>query len=151
MEKTPEEYVARVTEVFAEVRRVLRPDGTLWVNLGDCYANDGKRGGATGGKHASGLHGQSAGLGRAKRCTGLKPKDLVGIPWMVAFALRAAEKTSEALGIPIATEGFGELIDACIASLDGTMPEALAAAQALDVDVIYVCLVALAAMGMEDE
>jgi DNA modification methylase len=91
LERTPDEYVARLTGVFAEVRRVLRDDGTLWLNLGDSYANDGKWGGSSGGKHVTALHGQHAagGLGRGKRKTGLKPKDLVGIPWRVAFALQA--------------------------------------------------------------
>lgn len=88
LEESPEAFVARLVEVFAEVRRVLRADGTCWVNLGDSYANDGKWGGATSGKHVSGLHGQG-GVGRGKRFTGLKPKDLVGIPWRVAFALQA--------------------------------------------------------------
>lgn len=88
-EKTPDEYVAKMVEVFRELRRVLKNDGTLWLNLGDSYANDGKWGGSSGGKHASALHGNPGGLGRGKRETGLKPKDLVGIPWMVAFALRA--------------------------------------------------------------
>ncbi len=87
LEKSPAEYVARLVEVFREVRRVLKPDGTLWLNLGDSYANDGKWGGSTGGKHVKGLQGTS--IGRAKRFTGLKPKDLIGIPWAVAFALRA--------------------------------------------------------------
>lgn len=87
LEQSPEEYVARLVEVFREVRRVLRDDGTCWVNLGDSYANDGKWGGYTGGKHARNLHGSP--IGRNKRYTGLKPKDLIGIPWMVAFALRA--------------------------------------------------------------
>lgn len=81
-------YVAEMVAVFREVRRVLRADGTLWLNLGDCYANDGKWGGATGGKHAAGLHG-STGVGRQKLATGLKPKDLIGLPWRVAFALQA--------------------------------------------------------------
>ncbi len=87
LEPTPEEYVDRMVEIFAEVRRVLKADGTLWLNMGDSYANDYKWGGATGGKHASALHGSQ--IGRAKRRTGLKPKDLVGIPWRVAFALQA--------------------------------------------------------------
>ncbi len=87
LEKTPEEYVGKMVDVFREVRRVLRNDGTIWVNLGDSYANDTKWGGATGGKHVSDLHGNS-GVGRQKVTTGLKAKDLVGIPWMVAFALR---------------------------------------------------------------
>lgn len=86
LEPTVKEYVAKLVEVFAEVRRVLRDDGTLWLNLGDSYANDGKWGGATGGKHAVGLHGEP--VGRLRRDTGLKPKDLIGIPWRVAFALQ---------------------------------------------------------------
>lgn len=87
LESTPAEYVGRLVEVFREVRRVLRDDGTLWLNLGDSYANDGKWGGSSGGKHATALHG-TTGIGRGKVSTGLKPKDLVGIPWRVAFALQ---------------------------------------------------------------
>ena len=85
-ESTPAEYVENLVNVFREVRRVLRDDGTLWLNLGDSYANDGKWGGRTSGKHASGVHDTS--VGRLKRSTGLKPKDLIGIPWRVAFALQ---------------------------------------------------------------
>lgn len=66
----------------------LRDDGTLWLNIGDSYANDGKWGSSSGGKHAKSLHGNT-GVGRTKVTTGLKPKDLIGIPWMLAFALRA--------------------------------------------------------------
>jgi DNA methylase len=66
---------------------VLRDDGTCWVVMADSYANDSKWGGTTGGKHAKGLHG--APVGRQKRQTGLKPKDLVGIPWRLALALQA--------------------------------------------------------------
>ena len=93
LEPTPEEYVARMVEVFREVRRVLRDDGTLWLNLGDSYARD-----AAKGQHKPGDAGLQAyiydqGGGRASvtadlTACGLKPKDLVGIPWMVAFALR---------------------------------------------------------------
>lgn len=86
LELTPDAFVAEMVAVFSEVRRALRPDGTLWLNLGDSYANDGKWGGHTGGKHASAIH--CSPIGRNKRYTGLKPKDLIGIPWMVAFALR---------------------------------------------------------------
>jgi len=86
MERTPAEYVAALVDVFREVRRVLRDDGTLWLNLGDSYANDKKWGGHTGGKHVAELHGQA--IGRSRRDTGLKPKDLIGIPWRVAFALQ---------------------------------------------------------------
>jgi DNA modification methylase len=86
LEPTPATYVANLVVLFREVRRVLRADGTLWMNLGDSYANDGKWGGYTGGKHCKALH--CSPIGRNKRYTGLKPKDLIGIPWMVAFALR---------------------------------------------------------------
>jgi DNA modification methylase len=87
LERTPEEYTAKMVDVFREVWRVLRDDGSLWLNLGDSYANDGKWGGSTGGKHVAALHGQP--VGRTKTVTGLKPKDLVGIPWRIAFALQA--------------------------------------------------------------
>lgn len=87
-ERTPEEYIARLVKIFHEVKRVLRDDGTLWVNIGDTYAHDSKWGGSTGGKHVKALHGDS-GIGRRKTYTGLKEKDMIGIPWMLAFALRA--------------------------------------------------------------
>lgn len=86
LEKSPAEYVERLVDVFRAIRRVLRDDGTLWLNLGDSYANDTKWGGSTGGKHVSALHGEA--IGRGKRTTGLKAKDLIGIPWRVAFALQ---------------------------------------------------------------
>lgn len=87
LEETPEDFVAELVALFREARRVLRSDGTFWLNLGDSYANDSKWGGSTGGKHVVALHGD-AGVGRGKRCTGLKAKDLIGVPWLVAFALR---------------------------------------------------------------
>jgi DNA modification methylase len=87
LEPTPDAYIANMVAVFREVRRVLRPDGVCWLNLGDSYANDGKWGGSTGGKHVGGRDGTEG--YRLKRETGLKPKDLVGIPWRVAFALQA--------------------------------------------------------------
>lgn len=89
IEPTPAEYVAALVEVFQGVWNVLTDDGTLWLNIGDSYANDGKWGGSSGGKHAKALHGNT-GVGRARTHTGLKPKDLIGIPWMLAFALRDA-------------------------------------------------------------
>lgn len=89
LEKTPELYIAKMVEVFREVRRVLRPDGTCWINIGDSYANDGKWGGETGGYQAYLPTADRARTGRSKRFTGLKAKDMVGIPWMLAFALRA--------------------------------------------------------------
>lgn len=89
-EETPEQFIASLVETFRLVRDVLTDDGTLWVNIGDSYANVGKWGGSSGGKHADGLHGNT-GIGRGKRDYGdtLKNKDLIGIPWMLAFALRA--------------------------------------------------------------
>ena len=86
LEPTPDAYVAQMVDVFRAVRDVLVDDGTLWLNLGDSYANDSKWGGHTGGKHAKALH--ASPIDRNKRYTGLKPKDLIGIPWRVAFALQ---------------------------------------------------------------
>jgi DNA modification methylase len=84
LEATPEEYVAGMVAVFREVRRVLRDDGTLWLNIGDSYAaNRGYQ--VPDSKHID--VGNSRGM--KAECFGLKPKDLVGIPWMLAFALRA--------------------------------------------------------------
>lgn len=87
LEATPAEFVARLVEVFREVRRLLRDDGTLWLNLGDSYATDSKWGGSTGGKAAAGLHGANGG-GRTKSFPRLPDKNLIGIPWRVAFALQ---------------------------------------------------------------
>ena len=87
LERSPDEYVETMVAVFREVRRVLALRGTLWLNLGDSYANDAKWGGSTGGRHPAGLHG-ATGIGRTRKSTGLKPKDLIGIPWRVAFALQ---------------------------------------------------------------
>ena len=87
LETAPADYIAQLVAVFAAVRDVLSDDGTVWLNLGDSYANDGKWGGHTGGKHVKALH--CSPIGRNKRYTGLKPKDLIGIPWRAAFALQA--------------------------------------------------------------
>src|SRR5690554_522929 len=86
LEETPEEYVEKLVTIFREVRRVLRDDGTLWLNLGDSYATKpcggiGRNAKVTATKKAIQ---KSAGIPQ-----GLKPKDLVGIPWRVAFALQA--------------------------------------------------------------
>ena len=90
LEPTPEEYVANTVAVFREVWRVLRDDGTLWLNLGDSYTsgNRADRDPALV-SSSSGLTNRSNGLDRARTPVGLKPKDLVGIPWRVAFALQA--------------------------------------------------------------
>ena len=92
LEKTPEEYVARMVEVFRQVRRVLRNDGTLWLNLGDSYAATGKSGGGGQGKRWEKVGADAEGPRGGKWSPappGLKPKDLVGIPWRMAFALQA--------------------------------------------------------------
>ncbi|MDR1300065.1 MAG: site-specific DNA-methyltransferase, partial [Oscillospiraceae bacterium] len=86
LEQTYQEYIARLVDVFRAVRRVLRDDGTLWIVIGDSYANDGKWGGSTGGKHVKALHG-STGIGRRRTYTGLPSKNLIGIPWRLAIAL----------------------------------------------------------------
>ena len=86
LEETPEQYVARLVAVFAEVRRVLADDGVLWLNLGDSYASNPASGGA--GRQEGGKH-QRTPRGQYRRPDGLKPKNLVGIPWRVAFALQA--------------------------------------------------------------
>lgn len=86
LEETPEEFIDSLVTVFGEVRRVLRDDGTLWLNMGDSFANDGKWGGHTSGKHVKALHGSP--VGRTKKHTGYKPKDLMGMPWRLAFALQ---------------------------------------------------------------
>mgnify|MGYP007100104772 CR=1 FL=1 len=89
LEQTPEEYVARLVEVFREVRRVLMADGSCWLNLGDSYnAHPGQRKitDKAGPKQAS----NTASPGAPSRSVeSLKPKDLIGIPWRVAFALQA--------------------------------------------------------------
>lgn len=83
-EGTPEEYIARLVEVFHEVHRVLRPDGTLWVNIGDSYTSGGRKTR----DHDKKLPARAANQ-RPGTPDGLKPKDLIGIPWMLAFALRS--------------------------------------------------------------
>lgn len=91
LEQTPDAYVAELVSVFREVRRVLRDDGTAWLNLGDSYASAGGKGeqGST-----SARNGRKNVISQQKRTSsrppsGLKPKDLIGIPWAVATALRA--------------------------------------------------------------
>jgi DNA modification methylase len=92
LEPTPEEYVANMVAVFREVWRVLRPDGTVWLNLGDSYTSGGRDGHGTrvGYKQQTnrGMNGTCDPV-RAPQPDGLKPKDLIGIPWRVAFALQA--------------------------------------------------------------
>ena len=102
LEETPEEYVRKIVEIFREVRRVLRSDGTLWLNLGDSYAGSwGAQSRPDGNDIKSTLqegsslsarqiksHPRGSHTGSVKNTPGLKPKDLIGIPWKVAFALQ---------------------------------------------------------------
>lgn len=97
LEETPEEYIERLVEIFREVKRLLKDDGTLWVNIGDTYYGSG--GGRGTGYHDSRidvLQSCNKGfndMGNVPKITNkrddIKPKDLIGIPWMLAFALRA--------------------------------------------------------------
>lgn len=89
LEATPDAFVAEMVSVFREVRRVLRKDGTLWLNLGDSYSNSGTRQGDRDGIADTVNNHRMIGNGYRQRVAGLKNKDLIGIPWMVAFALRA--------------------------------------------------------------
>src|SRR5277367_2859804 len=89
LEKTPWEYVEKLVEGFREVRRVLRKDGTCWLNLGDSYSGGGRGGNPGTSKHIKQATNKgSLGMRGVKRDC-FKTKDLVGIPWMVAFALRS--------------------------------------------------------------
>lgn len=82
-EPTPEMFIQHMTDIFREVRRVLRPDGTCWLNMGDCYAANRSY------QVPDNKHVDVGNSGAMRVPEGLKPKDLVGIPWMLAFALRA--------------------------------------------------------------
>ena len=85
LEETPEKYIERLTEVFKEVHRVLKPNGTMWLNIGDSYAGN-----------CSVTSTGRCGMGKPREridhrvFDGIKPKDLIGIPWMLAFSLRNA-------------------------------------------------------------
>jgi DNA modification methylase len=84
MEDTPEEFVDNLVKVFREVKRVLRDDGTVWLNLGDSYSS----GGRTTTTNQSLRGNKDYGVTRPKPSKGIKPKDLIGIPWRVALALQ---------------------------------------------------------------
>ena len=86
LEETPEAYVEKMVAVFREVRRVLKDDGTLWLNLGDSYASNTQGSGGPSSKQDSNAGSR---YNPRKFNHGVKEKDLMGIPWMVAFALRA--------------------------------------------------------------
>ena len=87
LEETPEEYIDRLVRIFREVKRVLKNDGTLWVNIGDSY-NSAQTGSIHSEKQKTNK-GSFSNLYTKKLVDNCKPKDLIGIPWMLAFALRA--------------------------------------------------------------
>lgn len=94
LEETPDEYIDRLVDIFREVRRALKPDGTLWVVIADSYAGSGKGAAVYPENAAKYKQGTNKGMVGAINTTkvktpGIKPKDLIGIPWMLAFALRA--------------------------------------------------------------
>ena len=100
LEKTPEEYIENTVTWAREVWRVLRSDGTFWLNLGDSYAASGPTGGA-GKQHTNK---GSNGVRNRKAPDGLKPKDLCGIPWKVAFALQAGFSQCQNCGLELRTD-----------------------------------------------
>ena len=85
LEETPEAYIAKLSDVFMEVYRVLKPEGTLWLNIGDSY-NGNKKGNTETIKHK--LVAESNNFHK-KLWSGAKQKDLIGVPWMLAFTLRS--------------------------------------------------------------
>lgn len=87
LEETPEEYIEAMVEVFRCVKDVLADDGTLWLNIGDSYCGTGSKGDWVDPKNPEGRNGQS--VSKTQKVDGCKSKDLIGIPWMLAFALRA--------------------------------------------------------------
>ncbi|WP_431030102.1 DNA-methyltransferase [Lysinibacillus sp. LZ02] len=94
LESSVDEYVTAIVDVFREIKRILKDDGTLWLNLGDAYAGSGRGRNADGKGNPGKVHMQSPGqhggiLKVSKNVEGLKPKDLIGLPWRVAFALQA--------------------------------------------------------------
>jgi DNA modification methylase len=92
LEQTPDAFVAELVAVFREVKRVLRDDGTLWLNLGDSYARQGGKE-SNQPRHWDGRESDPGAMHSTRHVDnlggGLKPKDLIGIPWRVAFALQA--------------------------------------------------------------
>ena len=87
LEKSPELYVEKLVTIFSEIKRILKNDGSLWLNLGDCYAGAGGMGSFVDNKAKKGMQTIKQYV-RNKPIKGLKPKDLIGIPWRVAFALQ---------------------------------------------------------------
>jgi site-specific DNA-methyltransferase (cytosine-N4-specific) len=90
LEKTPEQYVQNLVEIFGEVYRVLKDDGTFWLNIGDSYNGSGGEHKDGGGQNGLNVKDRGrVGIVSGRNIDNLKPKDLIGIPWMLAFALRS--------------------------------------------------------------
>lgn len=100
LEATPEEYVSEMVSLFREARRVLKDDGVFWLNIGDSYAGSGKGGNPPDSEHQKQKTNKGSLIGDTAReaavtnitrktFEGIKAKDLIGIPWMLAFALRS--------------------------------------------------------------
>lgn len=87
LERTPAEYIKTMVDIFRDVRRILKPEGTLWLNMGDSYAGSGK---GYGDKNEDRKYTSAARARTLKKAVtpGLKPKDMMGIPWRLAFALQ---------------------------------------------------------------
>lgn len=86
-ERTPEEFITKMVAVFSEVRRVMRKDGTCWINMGDCYNGSGLSGGTAASDRGELVH--RGAIGKGVINAGLKAKDLVGMPWRLALALQS--------------------------------------------------------------
>lgn len=93
LEETPDQYIERLVAIFREVRRVLKDDGTLWINIGDSYAGSNGNGTRQTKWKTADVYNSDKSYNLRKRThrkdEGCKPKDLIGIPWLLAFALRA--------------------------------------------------------------
>lgn len=85
-EDHPDLYIKNLVEVFHETKRILTDDGTLWINIGDTYVGTGHKGNSKDPKNPDGRNGQTIALNH--KVDGLKPKDMIGIPWKLAFALQ---------------------------------------------------------------
>ena len=102
-ETTPKEYISRLTEVFTEVRRVLCPDGTLWLNISDTYAGKGNQGEFIDPKNPNGRNGQAVALNN--KVEGCKPKD----PYPIELVKQASWRTTKEKSDIMAANGFGKL------------------------------------------
>jgi DNA modification methylase len=114
LESTPEEYVEKIVTVFREVRRVLRDDGTLWLNLGDSYSRGERVNNPNDHKRGTGFHEEITEAGvyaQAGKATGLESKQLIGVPWRVAFALQQPYEKPHCIRSEIDRAWMAALVD----------------------------------------